>query len=247
MGKILAIDHGNTRTKVAVFEGDRLYETIVVESLNVESLLPLMERYVLCGAIYGSVGHVDPKFAETLRHLLDGELIIFTSNTPVPLKIDYSTPQTLGTDRVAAGVAVAKDYGEHSVLVIDAGSALTCDIVCNATFRRGNISPGLNMRFRALHSFTGRLPHEKWNGEILPLFGTSTSEAIRCGVVNGFIAEIEKAIAEGKKNYGVSRVVITGGDAAMVAPTLGEETEIIADPDLVVRGLNQIYLYNETI
>jgi type III pantothenate kinase len=194
------------------------------------------------------VARLDAKFIETLRHLLDQDMVTFTAATPIPIKTDSDTPESLGTDRLAAAVGAATLFPGENVLIIDAGSAVTYDIVdAEGTFRGGNISPGMRMRFNALHTFTGRLPliDDACDADI-PTWGKSTHDAIAAGVVNGLCAEIEK-IAATAVMQGCSKIVFTGGDSQyLMSHSSLNHLPTAYEPDLVAKGLNRIYRYNET-
>ncbi|GHV23956.1 hypothetical protein FACS189428_7920 [Clostridia bacterium] len=159
---------------------------------------------------------------------------------PVPLTIDYKTPQTLGMDRIAAAVgAVAQQPGAH-LLVIDIGTAITLDFVTAAgVYKGGNISPGPELRFKALHHFTNRLPLINEEGN-LPVWGYDTSTAIRSGVIGGIVRELDSYIAEYKKNDTIL-TFLTGGYAFYFESKLKNAT--FADGNLVLRGLNEILNY----
>lgn len=248
MGKVLVIDQGNTRSKITIFQNEEIVESYTLEHLSLETLLPTVEKHKPEGGIYCSVARVDPKFAESLRLLVDEELITFTAHTPVPLEIEYAEGM-LGPDRLAAAVGASTLFPGKNILIIDAGTALTCDVVAGSVFKGGNISPGLNMRFRALHTFTGRLPMvEAEKVENLPPFGTDTRQAIQCGVQLGYLNEIKGVVSEARCVYGIEKVAITGGDSPFILESgILADTDYYADRDIVARGLNRIYHYNETI
>lgn len=247
-GKIITIDHGNTRAKVNVFDGDYIVASCFISKLSPEALLPLIEQHSPRGAIYSSVAHLDPKFIESLRYLIDGDLIIFTPRTPTPLHIKYDTPYTLGADRIAAAVGASAMYPHNKTLIIDAGTAITYDIVDGLTFLGGNISPGLSMRFQALQHFTGRLPLVKSHpSEAYHQFGINTEDAIHSGVTIGYLAEIEHFISSAINAEGVNKIIITGGDSDFIGRHLNSRYKYEIDRELVARGLNRTYLYNETL
>lgn len=247
MCTLLVIDQGNSAAKLSFFNGDELVAMRVIENLTIESLLPLIEEFQPQGAIYCSVARLDAKFIETLRHLLDRDMVTFTASTPIPIKTDYDTPESLGTDRLAAAVGAATLYPGENLLIIDAGSAVTYDILdAEGIFRGGNISPGMRMRFSALHSFTGRLPLIEDTVENIPSWGKSTHDAITAGVLNGLIAEIEKT-ASAAIMQGCSKILFTGGDSEyLMSHASLSHLPTAFEPDLVAIGLNRIYRYNET-
>jgi type III pantothenate kinase len=247
MCTLLVIDQGNSAAKLSFFNGEDMVAMRVIDNLTIESLLPLIEEFQPHGAIYCSVARLDAKFIETLRHLLDQEMVTFTAATPIPIKTDYDTPESLGSDRLAAAVGAATLFPGENVLIIDAGSAVTYDIVdAEGTFRGGNISPGLTMRFKALHTFTGRLPLIDDANDNIPTWGKSTHDAIAAGVVNGICAEIEKTAATAIMQ-GCSKIVFTGGDSEyLMSRSSLSHLPTAYEPDLVAKGLNRIYRYNET-
>ena len=162
----------------------------------------------------------------------------FNSTTPTPLKIEYSTPQTLGSDRIAAAVGAWSEKPGNNMLIIDAGSAITIDFAdATGTFKGGNISPGVKMRLNALHKFTSRLPLVEKEGEI-PALGYNTDTAIRSGVIRVICHEIEGYIDEIKTKYPNVFVFLTGGDEKILINNI--KSRIFADKFLIAKGLNVI-------
>lgn len=251
MGRILAIDRGNTRAKLSLFDNsDTPVLTCGCDTLSIEELLPLVEKENVEGAIYSSVSHVDAKLIESLRHILDDNVLTFTHATPVPMKIFYRNSRTLGTDRVAAAVGAATLYPGEPLLVVDAGTAITADIVDGTpAFRGGNISPGMALRFRSLNDHTGRLPLLDYDGSgSVPPFGDDTRSAIEAGVMNGITAEIKEYAREASRLFGCRTAVLTGGDAPLLMPLIKDAaTDFVCNPHLLATGLNRIYRYNETL
>jgi type III pantothenate kinase len=159
---------------------------------------------------------------------------------PMPLKIDYATPHTLGEDRIAAAVGAWSLFPGENSLVVDMGTAVTYDLVsADGHFKGGNIAPGIGMRLRSLHSFTARLPEVGGYGDT-PLLGTDTATAMRAGAVRGVVGEIAYYRAMLPVD---TRIVLTGGWAHRVNEFLDFEATI--DPCLVTKGLLSILLYNE--
>lgn len=156
----------------------------------------------------------------------------------IPLELDYSTPETLGADRIAAAAGASVFFPGEDCLIFDFGTAITVDKVSAAgRFSGGNISPGLSMRFNAVHSFTGRLPLVTPSGHET-MFGKSTVEAISNGVVLGIMFEVEKYI----ENNSGCRVIFTGGDSVFFAKKL--KYPIFVIPNLVLEGLFRIAQLN---
>lgn len=243
MGYNLVIDQGNSTAKVALFQGDRLVEHWRMEHLTPDALSRLTSSYVIDAAIYCSVATRGEEIVVSLRSFVK-RVYEMTSMLPLPIKIGYATPSTLGRDRIAA---VAGAYAVHpgrNVLVVDAGTAVTYDrLTDDGEFAGGNIAPGLWVRAKALHDMTQRLPLvDVENREPASLWGCDTENAIVSGVVYGIVGETEFYRSRMPEN---SIVMLTGGDARHLAGIMDFHVEV--DPDLVSKGLNSILLYNENI
>ncbi len=243
--RLLTIDQGNSSAKATVWIGDKEMTSRRFFTMAIEDLLPLLEDYGVESCAYCSVGHTDAKFLETLRRMLDGRLLVLTPSTPMPVKIVYGTRSTLGNDRVAAAVGAARLFPGSGSLVVDAGTAVTIDVVDReGTFAGGNIAPGIRLRFSALHEATKQLPLVEAEGEIPP-FGHDTRTAIRTGVVGGMVSEIADAYARAKTEYSCERILLTGNDASILAPLLeARGLPVRIDPNLVGYGLLSIFRFN---
>jgi type III pantothenate kinase len=195
--------------------------------------------------IFSSVANVP---AEVDSFLKDNFYCLHLSTaTPLPFNIQYKTPHTLGKDRIAAAAGADYLYPGENCLVIDAGTCITMDILDHSgVFRGGNISPGVEMRLKAMHHFTARLPLVKHLRENQVLFenalGDSTENAIRNGGELGALLELEGFIRLMDGRYKDLKVLLTGGDADFFVKNM--KTKIFAHPNLVLIGLNQILLHN---
>lgn len=241
----IAIDAGNSSTKIALIEEGRVVETLRTTHLDREFLHSLWQR--LDGrvkrVVLSSVVDVPAQVEEFLNSHTDGYLRV-TAATPMPLRNLYATPHTLGIDRLAAAVGAATIYPSSNVLVVDLGTAMTVDIVtARGEFLGGNITLGAEGRFRALNQFTARLPLvEKPDEEAA--WGYDTASAIQSGVVRGMTYELEGYIARANEEFEDLKIIFTGGDAKYFAKRL--KNAIFATSDLVVLGLNTILEYNAT-
>lgn len=177
----------------------------------------------------------------------------FTSESRVPIGVDYDR-KTLGPDRLAAAVGAWKLFPGKGILIVDAGTALTIDVVAGDIYRGGNISPGMELRFGALATQTSRLPRISGVEDRVE-FGRTTAEAITSGVVNGMIYEIAGSWLEAGRRYAMDSIVLTGGNAGELAKPLegvleswgsGKERGygLISCGDLVGRGIIEAYRYN---
>jgi type III pantothenate kinase len=238
----LVIDIGNSLTKVAVFDFGKIVQTICMEELTIARLVDLKLIYPdLNHAILSSVADVDVnllKFIKTEYNLF----VEFTHQTPVPIENLYESKETLGLDRLAAAVGGNSLFPGKDLLVIDSGTAITYDLIDkNNRFLGGNISPGLKTRFRALHQFTKKLPEievaDQW-----PLIGKTTEEAIRAGVQNGIIFEIDGMIDHIRKDLPECQVILTGGDSFFFDKKV--KNTIFVKFEITLIGLNRILEYN---
>lgn len=238
----LVIDIGNTRTKLALFNQHDLMFSVPIEQLTVNHLQMLKDEHIqLNQAILSSVKPVD----EELIWFLSQNFQLFIEldqHTPLPIENLYETPETLGKDRIAAAVGANELFPGQNLLIIDAGTAITYDVVSEKNeFLGGNISPGLQMRFKALNQFTGKLPLINYSDEF-QLIGRNTEEAIRAGVQNGIIYEIERTIETFNRNYENLQIVMTGGDSIFFDKKLNYS--IFVHFNLTLIGLNRILEHN---
>lgn len=236
-----AIDLGNTFAKIGWFEENKLIEAqykIPFDDLNAILYNKLPQR-----AILSSTSHDTQPWVDTLQSW-NVQTIQLATTTPLPITKNYDTPQTLGADRVAAAVGADFLFPDDNCLVIDMGTCITYDWVsAEAVFEGGIISPGFRMRFKAMNTFTKRLPLiENDNTEFVPLVGKSTITAMQSGVVNGLLAEIEGIIDRYVQEKGECKVLLCGGDAPFFEKRL--KNHIFAQPNLVLIGLNRILKYN---
>lgn len=238
----LVIDIGNTRTKFSVFNhGEEMISVPVDELLPSHIDVLLNEHPSINKAIISAVKDYSPELKSHLRQKLSFFLEL-NGETPLPIENCYQTKETLGKDRIAAAVGAFHLYPGKNVLVIDAGTAITYDFVNEkGQYLGGNISPGIEMRFKALNQFTGRLPLiEKKDFE--NLFGNTTEDAIRAGVQHGIVFEADKAIDTFKEFYRNLNVIITGGDANFFDKKL--KNSFFVHFNLIAIGLNRILEHN---
>lgn len=238
----LVIDIGNTRTKLALFNQHDLMFNVPVEHLTVNHIQMLKYEHVQMNkAILSSTRKVDEQLIQFLRENFE-QFIELDHTTRLPIANLYETPETLGKDRLAAAIGANELFPDQNILVIDAGTAITYDLVsANNQYLGGNISPGLQMRFKALNEFTGKLPlveSSNYYSEI----GKNTTEAIRAGVQNGILFEIERTIELFANKYPDLQVILTGGDSVFIDQLLNED--VLVHLNLTLIGLNRILEFN---
>lgn len=234
----LLIDAGNSRIKLAQYQSPDALQLWHFD--DIQSMKIFFRQQRLSGpGLLSNVGKWDLGWLGDFCH----PFVQLSASTPLPLSMAYRSPQSLGLDRRALAVAAATLYPNKNVLVLDAGTCLTGDFVDQQKrYQGGFISPGLQMRFKALAHYTAKLPQEDWQeNEPPPVLGDSTKSSIISGVVNGLCFEIEGQIAHYQKEYGSLQTILTGGDAQrLVAPL---KSAIFADPNFLLHGLDQILRY----
>jgi type III pantothenate kinase len=233
-----AIDFGNTRIKIGFFEEEKLVK--VFRSSEIREVLETLEKNKIEYSIVSSVTKTAEELNEALKVLKNK--IILSHTTPLPITNKYATPSTLGYDRIAAAVAANMYFPTKNCLIIDLGTAIKYDFInSRAEFIGGIISPGRSMRFKALHTFTQKLP--LLNQTDIPLLiGTSTETCMASGVINGIMAEINGIIEQYLKNHPLLEIIICGGDAGYFESQIKYPT--FAAPNLVLEGLNRILYHN---
>lgn len=236
----LTIDIGNTRTKAAVFDADGLLVlSTVVEGDELAFLNSLIHSHRIRHVITSSTGS---RAWEAASLDVPGKNIRLSHETLLPIQLIYTTPETLGRDRIAAACGAHAAFPNSTCLVIDAGTCITMDMVTDTgLFLGGNIAPGLRMRLKAMHDYTARLPLVDPDWPDLP-FGDSTMHAMQNGACLGAKMEIEGIYRKAKDAFGTVSIVMTGGDAAFLADKV--ESEIFVEPELVVKGLFKILSFN---
>ena len=237
----LAIDIGNSKTKFGLFQAKKLLQFKVLDN---QALAESNQLFIDFEPQWTILSSVNQK-AEQQLHLEEGnsKVIRLSHDTNLPFDLHYQTPETLGKDRIAAIAAAQAAYPNENVLSIDAGTCVTYDFLDAAGhYYGGAISPGIQMRLKAMHHFTAQLPLLSWNGESAELTGKSSISSMLSGAVNGLRLEVDGFIDSYMQKYEHLNVLVTGGDAPLFEKDL--KNGIFADPNLVLKGLNEILLYN---
>ncbi len=244
--KILVADIGNTRAKIAIYDGTQpLTDIQTAEHSQMNKVaIDMCQQHSVVGGMLSSVAadSINTSFIEALSeahvvvHRLDATL-------KLPFSIAYETPQTLGSDRIAAVAGAVSEFVNANILIIDAGTAITYEYVsANNVYLGGNISPGIAMRFRALNAFTGKLPISDATCYTQQI-GSTTKNAIAAGVMRGVNYEVEGVIEDFlQKNATKNIVILTGGDYKGFV--LKVKSCIFARPNLVMDGIANIYMAN---
>lgn len=238
--KTLCLDFGNTRLKYAVFDGNTQVAATVLDDGTAASLQKVLDQYQPVKSILSSVIAHDPAIetilaARTQFHKL-------SHLTQLPFTTPVGKPETIGADRLALCAAAVELFPDKNNLVIALGTCITYNFIDKFhAFTGGGISPGMDMRFKSLHTFTALLPviKEDWN---FPLIGYDTRTNILSGVILGMAKEIDGFIDAYGERYGNFNVLLTGGNCAYFVPHL--KNRIFADADLLFKGLYAISEHN---
>jgi len=238
----LIIDFGNTFQKVAVFNERDIIILERFENINLGQIKKFVSNYPeIKSCILSSVINTPKDIINWLK--AEYFFIELTHNSAIPITNNYSSPETLGKDRLAAAIGAFSLAPNQNVLSIDAGTAIKFDFVTkNGEYLGGSISPGLYLRFKALHTFTAKLPLVDYNN-VHELIGDDTQTSILSGVMNGAIAEINTFIDDYKSRYSNLKIFITGGESIYFERYI--KNHIFADSNLVLIGLNEILKFNE--
>lgn len=240
MARNLVIDIGNHSSKMFLFDGFEIIWRGQIATSQAEEIPAYVRDQKFDHAIVSSVVPLSSRFIPQLNAM--GKTIELNGSTPLPIKLNYETPHTLGADRIAAACGAWQLSEGSNVLVVVAGTCITYNLVdSGGNFLGGAISPGVHMRLQSMHSFTGKLPLISAEGDF-PVIGKSTETSLRSGAINGTISELEGMIFRYSQEFTDLKVLITGGDGQVLAE--GLKNGIFARPELIAQGLNTILNYN---
>jgi type III pantothenate kinase len=239
----LVIDLGNTNKKLAIFKNDKLLLTEQYPEITVPILRDFVKRNPGIGSCI--LSSVVPHRKEINRFLESNFWFLeLDAATKLPFSNHYLTKKTLGNDRIAAVCGGLNQFPGKDLLVVNAGTCITYDILtAEKEYLGGAITPGLNMRLRALHTFTGKLPLVTLDKVPGPV-GRNTRQSILSGVVHGAVSEVEGMISRYRQEFPDLRIVLSGGDYKYFDKRL--KISIFALPNIVLHGLYQILLFNVT-
>lgn len=238
----LCIDIGNTRVKYGVFQTEKLIHVAKTEINKIsDTIHELSKTYHVGRMIVSSTRREIPQYLREFGKNVSLYLEL-SHETPLPIHLDYDTPETLGRDRIAGAVGAMAIYPGQAVIIVDAGTCITYDFLDqNSVFRGGNIAPGMQMRLQAMHNFTEKLPLAPFEtqNEIL---GKSTIKALQIGAIQGTKFEIESFIMHMEQKFGALQLIFTGGDANNFVDFF--YSKIFVVQNLVLIGLNKIINHN---
>lgn len=235
---VLAVDIGNTRVKAAVFEQDDLKSQFVFASGELQTEIEsLQKKYPITAIVVSSVRHQQLDFLSGS----DVNLHQISRNWEFPFENLYATPETLGIDRMVLSAGAVLSFPDTARLVIDAGTCITYDFIDSENrYQGGAISPGLRLRYKAMHEFTAKLPQlePKWPDETI---GKTTHEAMHNGAAAGLVFEIDGFIDSYRRGNPNFITILTGGDANFLAARL--KNTIFASQNFLLESLNKTYQF----
>ncbi|WP_034260825.1 type III pantothenate kinase [Altibacter lentus] len=239
----LVIDVGNTLVKLAVFHGSQLkFKKTCLKKDFLETLQDAFEKHPgLEHCIIASAGQLSEHQQAKLKQRIS--VFELSHDAHLPYTNKYSTPTTLGVDRIALVSAAARKFPKKNVLVIDAGSCITYDFLsAENTYLGGAISPGIEMRYKAMHTFTAKLPLLDTSTP-KKLIGDSTATSMHSGVIHGVLHEIEGFIQAYSEKFSDLTIILTGGDTQFLRDSL--KNDIFANSNFLLEGLNYILELNK--
>jgi len=236
----LVLDFGNTLQKIAIFEENQMLEVLAYKKVTLKKLQQIIVNYPIKSAIISSV--VD--YSSAIKTFLQNNFnfIEFNETTAIPVINKYATPLSLGKDRLAAAIAGNHFFPKQNVLVINAGTCITYDFINEkGEYLGGAISPGISIRFKALHTFTEKLPlvEKKSKASII---GNTTEKSILSGVINGVFHEVKSITSKYTDDYKNLKIILSGGDMKYFDKIL--KNSIFAVSNIVLIGLNIILDFN---
>ncbi|MHB1920738.1 MAG: type III pantothenate kinase [Chitinophagaceae bacterium] len=238
----LCFDFGNSRCKCAIFERDVFLQEVILDQDHLlEAVIHTWNTFQPGACILSSVIHHDQAIDSFLHK--KGSFLLLDHRTPLPIRNAYEKPELLGVDRLALVAGAWKEFpGQHN-LVIAAGTCITFNFINrDGVFLGGSITPGLQMRFQSLATFTDQLPLVKASQDY-PLIGYNTRQGILSGILHGAVAEVDGLIGFYQEKYARFNVLLTGGDMEFFERRL--KSKIFADLFLSYKGLNSILSFNE--
>jgi type III pantothenate kinase len=236
----ICIDYGNTFAKIGYFEENNLIDYF--PKIKVENLISYCQKLDFEAIMVCSVTKSNQEILHDFS-VLYKKVFVLSAETSLPIEKNYETPQTLGADRLAAAVGASVIYPNENTVIIDTGTCIKYDLLENgAIFQGGVIAPGLRMRFKAMNYFTKKLPLIENIDPWPQLVGKNTLEAMKSGVLNGMVAEINGILEQYSAELTKFKIILCGGDASLFESRLKYPTFVV--PELVTIGLNHILFYN---
>lgn len=241
---ICAIDVGNSSLKAGLFDRGVLQETfrISIEEGEASAAEAVARKIRAAGVDYLGMSSVVPTVSDAIQGAVEAEggvsVFALTYMAALPFDLRYETPETMGVDRIAAAAGAWEGFGgtsERPIVVVDAGTAVTADVIVDGAFLGGLIIPGPELQRRAVRSGTAQLPvvDLAWPARVI---SRSTREAVTSGIMFSFVDGIRGILVRIIDELGQQpRVVVTGGWGKLLSTKIPQVN--LHDPDLVLRGI----------
>lgn len=239
----LCVDVGNTQLKFGVYNAaGELVAHWIQKDWALEQLYERCAAYGIEAVILSSVRQSTLAIQAQLKQQFKQVLVVSTQ-LKLPIQHEYATPETLGNDRLAAVIGAQVLFPNQHLLVVDAGTCITYDFITKTgVYKGGSILPGIQMRLRAMHEFTAKLPLA--SAELPDSFiGNSTISSLQTGVLYGVVHELQGFAQQYSQAFGSLQVLVTGGDLHHFESQL--KNQIFAEPNLVLLGLNELLRVNQ--
>lgn len=248
---MLAVDVGNTQTKLGLFDGEELVvswristdKDCTVDDLGIKvhelcKLHGIVSSGIDAVAVASVVPQLTGYWLELAQTCFRKKALLVNHRHCAGLSIKYDYPVELGADRIAAAVAAKARYG-FPVVVVDLGTATNMEVIdVDGAFIGGIIMPGMVTSANALFSRASKLVAVEFRTP-KTVIGTNSVGALQSGLVLGEVARIEGLIAKIWESLGYeTQVIATGGLASLLAPL---STRLcVCDPDLTLHGVRII-------
>ena len=241
MNEILTIDIGNTKAKYAVFNDKNIVETNYFEPQG-DDLSQILQRHPNINK--GIISSVGGKVEECLAQLKNIKMTVLSNETKLPFSLTYKEKSQIGADRLALVAAAFAEKPHQNSLVIDIGTCITYDILtADDRHLGGPISPGMKLRFKAMHEHTALLPLCEPTRDDLKIICDDTTECLQSGVQLGVLHEIKEFIELYSLKFNNLNVFISGGDNIFLQNKLKNYT--FASSNFMFNGLRLILEYND--
>lgn len=232
----LLIDSGNTRTKAAIYQDDKQLQFWTFENTALQSARIVLSSLEVKGVLLADSGGFGTEILSWFPHV---SARVLMPDLNLGIHWAYENPALLGQDRRAGMMGALARFPDVNLCVVSAGTCLTVDFLRHDRIHLGGvISPGLEMRLKAMNEFTSRLPYVPKNKALI-YPGISTETCIAGGAVWGGVMEVEAHFSMAATfGVGTWKLVLTGGDADFLARRIKADNFVA--PNLVLEGLNAV-------
>lgn len=237
----LVVDSGNSFSKLGLFENNVIIDRFQFKKLTLNNIEKIFYQRKITNSIFSNVGEPNNKVLKFLGK--NSNLVNFNSKLKIPFTNKYRSIETLGSDRIGLVSQASKLYSNKNILIIDIGTSITYDFLNKKNeYLGGNISPGLNMKFKALNNQTHNLPLVE-KIKINSIIGSSTKSSVISGVINGTLGEINYISNLYKNKFKKIMIILTGGDSKFLFNHI--KNGILADSNFLLSGLNLLLELNK--